>query len=320
MSDAPGQSRLPASPALSPNQLLVGVDVGATGSRAGVVDAAGHVLGRAKRETPRDPADAARVVAEIVREACQAAGIAVPPRLGIGVPGPVARNAITAAVNLGWRDVPFARLAAEQLGVPCTLLNDVDAAARAEHQAGAAAGQSDVLAVWIGTGVGGGAILGNTPLAGACGVAAEIGHAVIDVHAPPDRRLVEHRCSRRAILGEIRLRVDRGGATALREVAPAAVADAYRAGDDLVAGVVDEAMDVLGAAVASACAILGTRFVVVGGALAEMLGPAVCDRVGRAANADAFPPGSDIDVRLSAFGDDAGLIGAAFAAANTIPA
>jgi len=295
---------------------LVGVDLGATGVRAGVVDADAHVISRCKEATPRsDPAAAADAIARCVRSACERAGVEVPPRVGIGVPGPVVDNVLRVAVNLGWRDAPLGELVGERLGVPCVLCNDVTAAAIAEHAAGAASDARDCLAVWVGTGVGGGAVIGGRPYLGRDGVAVEIGHTIIDASAPEGRRTVESRCSRRAILREVRRRLEAGEPSTIADPTPEAVADAYRSGDEVARSAVDAALDLLGAAAASACALLGVRLVVVGGALVEAIGPAVASRVGLAATRDAFPPGSAIDVRISAFGDDAGLIGAGMAAA-----
>ena len=62
--------------------------------------------------------------------------------------------------------------------------------------------------------------------------------------------------------------------------------------------------------------MMGPSVVVVGGALVEAIGPAVAEVVGKAANADAFPPGRPLSVRQSVFGDDAGLVGAAIFAAE----
>jgi glucokinase len=297
---------------------LVGVDVGATGLRAGVVDAAGHVVARHKQATPKDPNEAASAIAIAVTRACEEAGIALPPAVGLGVPGPVVGNTITAAVNLGWRHVPLGDMVREQLGVPVVLINDVNAAALAEQRLGAARGEADMIALWIGTGVGGGAVLGGEVYLGIDGVAVEAGHVIINAPGPPGARTVEQCCSRRAIVEAVRRGMAEGRATAVREPTPEAVADAYRQGDQLCVEVVDHALHLVGSAAASCCAVLGPSVVVVGGALIEAIGPTVAEVVGRAANADAFPPGRALSVRQAVFGDDAGLIGATLFAARTM--
>lgn len=297
---------------------LVGVDVGATGLRAGVIDGGGHVVARNKQATPKDPHEAAQAIATAVTRACEDASVALPPAVGLGVPGPVVGSSITAAINLGWRDVPLGDMVREHLGVPAVLINDVNAAALAEQRLGAARGESDMIALWIGTGVGGGAVLGGDVYLGIDGVAVEAGHIIINADGPPEARTVEQCCSRRAIVEAVRRGMAEGRASSANEATPQTIADAYRQGDDLCVAVVDHALRLVGSAAASSCAMLGPSVVVVGGALVEAIGPAVAEVVGRAANADAFPPGRPLSVRQAVFGDDAGLIGAALYAADTM--
>ncbi|MFI4883348.1 MAG: ROK family protein [Phycisphaerales bacterium JB064] len=295
---------------------LIGVDLGATGLRAGVVDSEGHVIARHKTATPKDPEHAARAIADAVRAACDEAGIDHTRPVGMGVPGPVIGNTITAAVNLGWRNVPLGDMVRAELGVQCVLINDVNAAALAEQRMGAAAGEQDMVALWIGTGVGGGAVLGGKVYLGIDGMAVEAGHIIINADGPPNARTVEQCASRRAIVQAVKDRLDQGHASVVREATPEAIADGYRQGDDLCVSVVNNALRIIGSAAASTCAMMGPSVVVVGGALVEAIGPAVAEVVGKAANADAFPPGRPLSVRQSVFGDDAGLVGAAIFAAE----
>lgn len=297
----------------------IGVDLGATGLRAGVVDAAGHVVARHKQATPKDPAQTARAIANGVRHACADSGIEADRPVGLGVPGPVVGNTITAAVNLGWRDVPLGDMVQQELGVPAVLINDVNAAALAEQRLGAAKGERNMIALWIGTGIGGGAVLDGAVYLGIEGVAVEAGHIIINADGPPHARTVEQCASRRAIVQAVQDRLDAGHASSVREATPEAIAQAYRQGDELCIEVVDAALRVVGSAAASVCAILGTNVVVVGGALVEAIGPAAARVVGQAALADAFPPHRTLSVRQSVFGDDAGLIGAAIFAAERHP-
>ncbi len=298
--------------------LRIGVDLGATGLRAGVIDAAGGVVARSKAAAPRDPNEAAAAIANAVRDVAAQSGIELPNAIGIGVPGPVVGNTITAAINLGWRDVALGDLVVERLGVQTVLINDVNAAALGEQRLGAARGEADMIALWIGTGVGGGAVLDGEVYLGIDGVAVEAGHIIVNADGPADARTVEQCCSRRAIVEAVRVGLEQGRASTVREATPEAIADAYRAGDALCTEVVDAALRLIGSAAATACALLGPTVVVVGGALVEGIGPAVARVVGQAANTDAFPPGRTLSVRQSAFGDDAGLIGAALFAADTM--
>ena len=296
---------------------MVGVDVGATGLRVGVMDSAGHIIEREKMATPRDANACAHAIAEAVRNVCARSEQPTPHIVGLGVPGPVSAGRITAAIHLGWTDTTLADMVRDELSVAATMINDVDAAALAEQRLGAAAGEANMIALWVGTSVGGGAVLGGRLYEGLEGVSVEAGHVILNADGPPGTRRVEQRCSRRTIVERVARELEAGRASAVRDATTAAIADAYRAGDDLCVDVVDEALGLLGSAAASVCAILGPRVVVVGGALLEAIGPSAASVVGRAANADAFPPGRELSVRLSTFGDDAGLIGAALFAAES---
>jgi len=295
---------------------LMGVDLGATGLRVGLVDRCGHIVERHTQATPREPDACALAIAQAVGDVSHRAGAPLPVAIGLGVPGPVAKCRITAAVNLGWRDVALADMVQAELGVPAVMLNDVNAAALAEQRLGAAKGEPNAIAIWIGTGVGGGAVLDGRVHLGVDGVAVEVGHVVINADGPPEARTVEQCCSRPAIVAAVQQAIEAGRASSIRDCTPEAIAEAYRDSDDLCTEVVDAALTLIGSAAASVCAVLGPNVVVVGGALVEAIGPAVARVVERAANADAFPPGRTISVRQSAFGDNAGLIGAALFAAE----
>ncbi|GIW74692.1 MAG: hypothetical protein KatS3mg103_1214 [Phycisphaerales bacterium] len=80
---------------------------------------------------------------------------------------------------------------------------------------------------------------------------------------------------------------------------------------------VEDALALIGSAAAGLCAVLGPSVVVLGGAMIDALGPPAAHLAERSANRDAFPPGRRLSVRLSALGEDAGLIGSALYAAES---
>ena len=156
----------------------IGVDVGGTKIAAGLVDEAGAVVARTRADVA-DKSPAA-VVAAIV-EAVDALRAGAPgPVAGVGVGLPAfldtSREVAVVVPNLGWRDVPAGALLREALGADVALENDANVAAWGEYRFGAGQGVSDLVMVTIGTGVGGGIILGGQLLLGAQGMAAEIGH------------------------------------------------------------------------------------------------------------------------------------------------
>jgi len=167
---------------------FVGVDLGGTSLRAGVVTHDGEVLGMEKRKT-RPELGAAGVIdraAEAIQRAMKAAGMKAREvgGVGVGVPGPIDRAAgvVRLAVNLGpsWTNLALAEALQARLNLPVALDNDVRVGALGEHTHGAGQGLDDMIAVFVGTGIGGGLVLGGELRAGWRGSAGEVGHTVVD--------------------------------------------------------------------------------------------------------------------------------------------
>jgi len=158
-------------------RLTVGVDIGGTKVLGGVVDAQGHVLARARRDTPAD--DAAKTldfIAEVVEELAAIHPVAA---VGIGAAGWIneSRSTVLFAPNLAWRNEPLRDKLAERVGLPVVVENDANAAAWAEFQFGAARDHVESMTMLtIGTGIGGGLVIGGHLIRGAHGIAAEMGH------------------------------------------------------------------------------------------------------------------------------------------------
>ena len=157
--------------------LTIGVDVGGTKVLGGVVDADGQVLAQARRPTPADdPKLTLRMIAEVITELAGAHDVTT---VGIGAAGWIdaARSTVMFAPNLAWRDEPLRDEIARQVGLHVVVENDANVAAWAEFRFGAAREASDSMALYtVGTGIGGGIVLGGELLRGHHGVAAELGH------------------------------------------------------------------------------------------------------------------------------------------------
>jgi glucokinase len=308
--------------------LVAGVDLGGTNMQIGVValaDGRHDVRSRAKRKTAAGDGVEAVLgrVDSGIREACDAAQVAVSDLggVGLGAPGVVDDPAgvVRVAVNLGWRDVPAGRLLGERLGLPVRLCNDVNAALVGEHFAGAGRGAGDLLGVWLGTGVGGALILGGRIHEGHFGSAGEIGHTVVNPSNPSGWRTLEDNCSRTAVVERLRLLMRRGRESVLAgaEIKAAAIGEAYRAGDALAVEVIHETADLLGVAVANAVTLLSLERVVLGGGLAEAVGRPLADRVAASMRREVFPDACrEVPVVLTELEDNAGVLGAALAAAE----
>ena len=160
--------------------LTIGVDVGGTKVAAGVVDLSGRVLAQARRDTPADdPAALRDTIVAAVRELSAAHEVEA---VGIGAAGWIdaARSTVLFAPNIAWRDEPLRERVADAVGLPVVVENDANVAAWAEFRFGAARDADDsMVLLTIGTGVGGGIVLGGRLVRGAHGIAGELGHMSI---------------------------------------------------------------------------------------------------------------------------------------------
>lgn len=159
----------------------LGIDIGGTKVALALVDAGGALLARTR--VPTDPALGGRGTIDVAREA---AAVAFGARLGdacavgVCVAGQVLPDGILAgAPNLGWSNEPLGALAGAAFGRPVAVANDVHAAAWAEWRFGAGKGSREFVAVFAGTGVGGGIVSGGRLLTGASGSCGEIGHLTL---------------------------------------------------------------------------------------------------------------------------------------------
>ena len=328
---------------LPKDMVVAGVDLGGTNMQIGVIDADGRVIGRCKRKT-KSAEGRDEVVKRLVEGVWRALDDAKTPRdrlyaAGVGAPAVVdfEKGTVVKAGNLGWDDVPLRDLLAQQLRVPVALDNDVNCAAWGECQLGAARGRSDVLAVWVGTGVGGGLVLGGSVWRGPRLTAGEIGYMTLFPGGQPGMSTVEDVCSRtglanalrrlmpghpestlhrlvaeriaeRAILDKDRP-TERAGDIALTS---SMIAKAYEKGDELTRRVVDRSAELLGGAIANLVTVLSIDTVVLGGGVTEALGAAYVARVRKGYERSVFPPSlRRIEFVASTLNDDAGMLGAA---------
>ena len=228
------------------------------------------------------------------------------------------------AVNQPLKNVPFADIMAERLGLPVFADNDANVAVIAEHRAGAARGCNEVVMLTIGTGIGGGLILGGRPYRGAIGSAAELGHVVIEIDGPPcqgncpNHGCVEALASGTALAREaVRFARERPGsglARALedgRELVGPLVTELAYDGDEAALEVIELIGTRIGVALANYVNIFNPEVIVIGGGVIGagelLLAPA------RAVVAESSLPPSRDEVKIVAarFGVEAGMIGAA---------
>ena len=165
----------------------IGIDVGGTNLKAGLVREDGQIL--AVERTPlafENPEQFARTLAQLGQSVLHQAGIPASDVVsaGIGIPGAVAGGDILYTCNIPLRDVPLSRLFRQHLDVPVLLENDANCAAVGEWLCGAGRGTQQFIVVTLGTGVGGGLIL-NGKLYSGSGMVGEVGHMVIQHGGAP---------------------------------------------------------------------------------------------------------------------------------------
>lgn len=306
--------------------LTIGVDVGGTKVAAGVVSEDGAIIATTRRDTPADdPVKTADVIADAVRELVAVHEVAA---IGLGAAGFVdaARSTVLFAPNLAWRDEPLRAAMEERLGLPAIVENDANAAAWAEARFGAGRGEDYVVVLTVGTGIGGGIVVGGQLLRGRFGVAGEIGHLNI---VPDGRRCGcglqgcwEQYASGRALVQEAQEQSIASPALA-RELLQRAggepegitgpiVTQAARAGDVAALQCFDEVGRWLGRGMAQLAAILDPGMFVIGGGVSEA-GDLLLEPVMRAYRKHLTARGHrpTAEVRLAEMGGEAGIVGAA---------
>ncbi len=319
---------------------IVGIDLGGTNMQIGVVPGGAgadktKLLGRSRSKTKADQGLEAVLdrIAQTTHDACEDGGLRLEDVRGVGIGAPGAINPITGTVlqapNLQWTNTPLAKMLEDRLKVPVIVDNDVNSAAWGEYKAGAGRGCTEMIAAWIGTGIGGGLVLRGELYYGHFMTAGELGHMQVLPSNPPGNRSVEHNCSRTAIVEDISRMVRSNHDSMIYQLAgdnadrikSKVVAKAYADGDALTRTVVDHAADLLGAQLAGIVTLLALQRIVIGGGLAEAMGEDIVGAVRRSVRARVFPEKlREVEVVCSELLDDAGLIGAALLAEQRLDA
>jgi len=310
--------------------IQIGVDLGGSNLRAaafgeGVVPLASH-----KEPVGDDRAPAAiveRVATTIERLSAGADG---PVIAGVGIAALLRdrRGTVASSPHLRWRDVPFGALLHHRLGPRFQLgvYNDVNAITWGEATAGAARGYRDVLAVYVGTGIGGGLITGGQLVEGASNCAGEIGHTKVrwNADAAPcmcgGRGCLEAYAGGRYLLARIRRELaDPGRRTTVLEraggvidaVTPSHVDAAALDGDAWALALWTEIAWLLAVTLGNALALLNSQRLILGGGVLART-PALREMTATDLMRVA-PPASlePLTIAEAALGDDAGLVGAA---------
>lgn len=313
--------------------LTVGIDLGGTKIMAIVVDGDGKILARNKGDTPqkatvealatfmRDLASGALKEAGADWKAVQNVGIAVPSSVD------QATGMVLHSPALGWRNLPVRETLQKVFGRPVFLDNDVNCGVYAEARLGAGKGYNCVVGYFVGTGTGGGVVIGGKLHRGKRGAAGELGHEIVRVNGRRcgcgHRGCLEAYCSKTAFARRFDRLINKRGQKSLlpdilggndfaRNLKSRALAKAYRKEDAVVCQVVNKGAKMLGVAVANVMAVLAADCVVIGGGVMEALGDELLPKVRASAELHLFGLAKDdLVLVLSKLGDDAVPLGAA---------
>jgi glucokinase len=311
--------------------MRAGIDLGGTKIQAVVIDDDGGVQGQERVPTPTegDPADVAAAMAGSVRTAAEQASVETDALAGVGVGSPgvidARRGIVSSARNLpNWEgSFELGPALDDALGAPVKIDNDVNVATEAELALGAGRPYRSMLGVFWGTGVGGGIVLRGKPWLGR-GAAGEIGHicVVIDgARCPCGRRgCVEAYAGRKALEERAHHRHEKGHKTELFKIMHKRGRDRLTSGvwaralehdDKLAHKLLEEAVEALGAGVASALNVLDVDAVILGGGLGLRLGEPYREKIEKAMMPHLFSSDNPPPLLMAELGDLGGAIGAA---------
>ncbi|MFC1420285.1 ROK family protein [Streptacidiphilus cavernicola] len=312
------------------DETVAAVDIGGTKIAGALVDRRGRLTAPCRLPT-RAAGDAGGVLAAVTGVLDRLAagpGWAAVRAVGIGSAGPVdvAKGAVSPVNIPAWRDFPLVEAVQRHLeglpgsGRPVVLTGDGPAMAAAEHWQGAARGFRNALCMVVSTGVGGGLVLDGRLYPGPSGNAGHIGHISVDLDGEPcpcgSRGCVEVLASGPAIA---RRALRQGWRPADPDRADAgAVAEAARAGDPVALAGFARAARALAAGIAATATLVELDVAVVGGGVAGA-GEILFDPLREALHSYAVLPFvRQLELRPARLGTDAGLVGAAAAAAQAL--
>ncbi len=309
--------------------LYIGVDLGGTGIKAGVVSEQGHILSKGSTPTmiERPYQDIIADIAELCKKVTADAGAQMEDIacIGVGVPGicDPKTGVIPFCTNLGWHEVPFVLEMQKHINLPVYVDNDATVAGYAESIAGVSAGTSSSVFITLGTGVGGGIIINGKPFSGAHGCGSEIGHMILKMDGEMcscgNEGCFERYASATAIIREARraaqdiptcaIMTACGGD--LDKINAKIVIHCAKAGDRTAQAVFSDYVKGLAHGIVSIINCLDPEVIVLGGGV-SMAGEFLLDAVREAVEPLIFyktMPHARIE--LARLGADAGIIGAA---------
>ncbi|NUN22878.1 MAG: ROK family protein [Candidatus Jettenia caeni] len=304
---------------------VIGIDLGGTNLKAGIVDKDGKIHHRLSIKTNYN-ADSQTIsdqIFKLIHDIIMIAQVKTSDIVGIGLgsPGLIDKRGETIlfSPNLPqWRNIPIKEMITKRFVVPCVLENDANAAAWGEKWVGAAREASSVVMITLGTGIGGGIIIDNKLWRGANNVAGEIGHMVIQKDGRKcncgNYGCIEAYASATAMVRRFKELLKSGAVSLLKnsdEITAKMINDAALQGDKASLDIIKETGQYLGIALVNIMHIVNPEVIVLAGGMAAS-GELLMDPVRQLTKQKAFEASyKDTKIVFSQLGNDAGIIGAA---------
>lgn len=305
-------------------QYAIGVDIGGTTVKLGLFDRQGQAVEKWEILTVKEEQGSHILpdIAASIKDKLASLKLTETDLLGVGVgaPGPVdAEGTVHKAVNLGWDVFNIPKALQKYLNLPVKAANDANVAAFGEMWQGGGKGHSNIVAVTLGTGVGGGIIVNGSILTGATGAGGEIGHIHIEDNEPEPCGCQNHGCLEQYAsatgvvrLARRRLAQDQEPST-LRgqdELSAKAVWDAVKAEDPVAVQIAEQFGEYLGKGLAAVAAVANPEVFVIGGGVSKA-GEILFDYIRPAYEKYVFHGCRNARFVLATLGNDAGIFGAA---------
>ncbi|MBR4084447.1 MAG: ROK family glucokinase [Lachnospiraceae bacterium] len=300
-----------------------GVDIGGTTVKLGLFDKEGCVLDKWEIPTIKENHGVQILpdVANSIKAVMAEKGITEEDvvGVGVGVPGPVdAEGNVQKAVNLGWDVFNIPKVLGGYLDLEVKAGNDANVAAYGEMWQGGGKGCSNMVAVTLGTGVGGGIIIGGQILSGATGAGGEIGHIHIEdneteVCGCKNRGCLEQYASATGVVRLATRRLAKDDAPSVlrgEKLTAKAVFDAVKEKDAVAIEIAEQFGEYLGKGLAAVAAVVNPEMFVIGGGVSKA-GEILFDYIRPAYEKYVFHGCKEAKLALATLGNDAGIFGAA---------
>lgn len=309
----------------------IGIDLGGTNIKAGVVNEEFEIIAKAtcKTNLPRPAEEICEDMAKVALEAVKNAGLEIEQIESVGIGTPGTANSDTGVIeysnNLGFLNFHVVDLMKKFIDKPCYVENDANAAAYGEYIAGAGKGANDFIAITLGTGVGGGVIIDGKIYSGSNYAGAELGHVVINLDGEictcGRQGCWEAYASATALIRQTKQAMIRYPKSKMWEICGGDISkvsgrtsfDAMRAGDDTAKRVVDRYIEYVAIGISNNINIFQPDVLCVGGGISKE-GSTLIDPIVAYVEGENYARhiAKKTQIKAAALGNDAGIIGAAY--------